>query len=219
MQHYWSLAIEEQFYLVFPIIVWLVLVKAKWSRGVLAGVLAGGFVAATAASVALGGADPDLVYYATFTRAAEVLAGCLLAMAVLRWGHPDPERRAVPWATIGGPLVLIAIIAIDVRTTQSDAWLYRGGLAAFSLLSVALIATARRPGPVAVAAQPAARRGARRHLLRRVPVPLAAVPVAHPRPHRPRRRAAVPAARARRRSPSRWCPTASSSSRSAMEGP
>src|SRR5213075_2406810 len=79
VQHYWSLAIEEQFYLVFPLLVWLVLVRLRWSRGVLAAVLAAGFVAAAAASVALGADNADLVYYATFTRAAELLSGCLLA--------------------------------------------------------------------------------------------------------------------------------------------
>jgi peptidoglycan/LPS O-acetylase OafA/YrhL len=148
VQHYWSLAIEEQFYLVFPVVAWFVLVKARLSRAALAAVLCVGLVAAAAASIAVAGSDPDLVYYATFTRAAEVLAGCLFAMAVLRWGHPDPEQRPARWATVGGPIALAAIAAVSVATAQTDAWLYRGGLAAFSLLSVALIATARRPGPV-----------------------------------------------------------------------
>jgi peptidoglycan/LPS O-acetylase OafA/YrhL len=148
VQHYWSLAIEEQFYLVFPVLVWLVLVRLRWSRGALAGILGAGFVAATAASVALGSAHADLVYYATFTRVAELLSGCLLAMVVSRWGHADPASRPAWWARIGGPLVLAGLVVIMVRTVQRDEWLYEGGLAVFSLLSVALIATARRPGPL-----------------------------------------------------------------------
>jgi peptidoglycan/LPS O-acetylase OafA/YrhL len=148
VQHYWSLAIEEQFYLVFPLLVWLILVRLKWSRGVLAGVLGAGFVGATAASVALGAANADLVYYATFTRAAELLSGCLLAMVVSRWGRSDPAEHRAWWAVIGGPLVLAGLVVIIARTAQGDEWLYEGGLAAFSLLSVALIATARRPGPL-----------------------------------------------------------------------
>ena len=43
--------------------------------------------------MAIGAANADLVYYATFTRAAELLSGCLLAMAVSRWGRPDPAER------------------------------------------------------------------------------------------------------------------------------
>ena len=148
VQHYWSLAIEEQFYLVFPLLVWLILVRLQWSRGALAGVLGAGFVGATVASVALGVANADLVYYATFTRAAELLSGCLLAMAVSRWGRPDPAERRAWWAVIGGPLSLAGLVVIMARTAQGDEWLYEGGLAAFSLLSVALIATARRPGPL-----------------------------------------------------------------------
>ncbi len=148
VQHYWSLAIEEQFYIVFPLLVWLVLVRLRWSRGVLAGILGAGFVAATAASVALGADNADLVYYATFTRAAELLSGCLLALAVSWWGRPDPAAQRATWAVVGGPLALTGLIVIMVRTVQGDEWLYQGGLAAFSLLSVALIATARRPGPL-----------------------------------------------------------------------
>jgi peptidoglycan/LPS O-acetylase OafA/YrhL len=148
VQHYWSLAIEEQFYIVFPLLVWLVLIKLRWSRGALAAILGAGFVAATTASVRLGADRADLVYYATFTRAAELLAGCLLAMAVSRWGKPDPAERPAWWAIVGGPLALATLAVIIARTVQSDEWLYDGGLVAFSLLSVALIVTARRPGPL-----------------------------------------------------------------------
>src|SRR5262249_17777861 len=148
VQHFWSLAIEEQFYLVYPVVLWLVLVWLRWSRAALAAVLAAGFVGAVAASVAIGTSDPDLVYYATFTRAAEVIPGCLLALAVLRWGRSDPERHRAPWAYVLGPAAMVAIIVIVDRSNELDAWLYQGGLAAFSLLSVALIASARRPGPV-----------------------------------------------------------------------
>jgi peptidoglycan/LPS O-acetylase OafA/YrhL len=148
VQHFWSLAIEEQFYLCFPVIVWLLLVKLRWPRTVLAVLLGAGFVAATAASVAIGTSDPDLVYYATFTRAAELLAGCLMAMAMMKWGRRDPATRRAPWAVVAGPLALAAIVVVAWRTTELDSWLYEGGLAAFSLLSVALIASARRPGPL-----------------------------------------------------------------------
>jgi peptidoglycan/LPS O-acetylase OafA/YrhL/lysophospholipase L1-like esterase len=146
VQHYWSLAIEEQFYLLYPIVVWLVLVRWRRSRRALAVLLGAGFVASMMVAVVAGAAHPDLVYYATFTRAAELLAGGLLALAVLH-RRTDPAPPA-PWAMVVGPLALAAMVAVMVTTPESAGWLARGGLAAFSLLSVALIASARRPGPL-----------------------------------------------------------------------
>src|SRR5205814_919146 len=85
-------------------------------------------------------------YYGTFTRAAELLAGCLMALAVIKWGRRAPADRRAPWAVVLGPLALAAILVVAWRSTELDSWLYDGGLAAFSLLSVALIASARRQG-------------------------------------------------------------------------
>jgi peptidoglycan/LPS O-acetylase OafA/YrhL len=147
VQHFWSLAIEEQFYLLFPLAVWLVLVRMHRSRRALAAMLTAGFVASSASAVALGVAHADLVYYATFTRAAELIAGCLLAFVVAARPASDPGAAA-RWPVVAGPVALAAIVAVMVMTPETATWLYRGGLAAFSLLSVVLIASARRPGPL-----------------------------------------------------------------------
>jgi hypothetical protein len=104
--------------------------------------------ASVAASVVIGTADPDLDYYATFSRAAELIAGCLLALAVRAWGRHEPDRERAPWAVVAGPAALAVLVVIVWRTAETDSWLYRGGLAAFSLVSVVLIAAARRPGPL-----------------------------------------------------------------------
>ncbi|HEY4375958.1 MAG TPA: acyltransferase family protein, partial [Acidimicrobiales bacterium] len=103
----------------------------------------------SALEVALGPSHPDLAYYATFTRAAELLAGCLLAVALRR--APDllaaGTRRAKAAVAIG-PLALAGLVLLTVSTAEQAGWLYRGGLPAFSLLSVALIAGALVPGPL-----------------------------------------------------------------------
>jgi peptidoglycan/LPS O-acetylase OafA/YrhL len=76
-QHFWSLAIEEQFYVVFPIVV-VVLMRFGGRR-----LLASSCMAAAAVSIALmwlQQSDFDRVYYGTDTRVAELLFGVLLAL-------------------------------------------------------------------------------------------------------------------------------------------
>jgi len=78
--HFWSLAIEEQLYVAFPIVV--LLTPARRLAAVL-GVLIAGSVLSSVVLFDAGGAN-DAVYYGTFTRAAELLVGGLLAVAVTR---------------------------------------------------------------------------------------------------------------------------------------
>src|SRR5262249_23306691 len=108
--HFWSLAIEEQFYLVFPPVVAGVLWCTRaWSerrrRGARAAVLVAGIVAAVAASRVLSAsAGPTRAYYGTDTRAAELLIGALLAVVCA--GRITPARavsaRARVFLTVGG---------------------------------------------------------------------------------------------------------------------
>ena len=144
--HFWSLAIEEQFYLVFPVIAWLVLVKAKLRRRGFTTVVLGLAVLAAGASTLAGAAGrTTLVYYATPLRAAEILTGCSLALLPL-------GRPAARWSSRRGRLVpvfaLAAMVLLWVATTKDMRWLDRGGLPAYSLLSAAVVLGCVRNGPV-----------------------------------------------------------------------
>jgi len=146
--HYWSLAIEEQAYLVLPILV-LVLTRRRATRPrpsrrrLLAAVLA--LMAASAvATLILGAAsDPNRVYYGTDTRGFELLAGVLLALLVgfpaVRSAASSLRRRVTSGA---GVAILGITLALWVTVPETARWLYRGGLWGVSALSCALILAA-----------------------------------------------------------------------------
>ncbi|MGN6127143.1 MAG: acyltransferase family protein, partial [Humibacter sp.] len=83
--HYWSLSVEEQFYLVWPLVLvaggWVASRLAPWRRrAVLLSVLGAVFGASLVASVALTASDPSPAYFATQTRAWEFAAGGIVAV-------------------------------------------------------------------------------------------------------------------------------------------
>ena len=145
--HFWSLAIEEQFYLIFPCVVAVLVSRRRaWA-------LPHGLLVMTTASViaSVMTSSPDVVYYGTHTRAAELLIGGLLACAiqrraeVARWRSASAAgARIVQAVGFVGCGVLVLLV---VTTRQSDGWLYRGGFAALALLWCALIVAARAAGP------------------------------------------------------------------------
>jgi peptidoglycan/LPS O-acetylase OafA/YrhL len=158
--HFWSLAIEEQFYLVFPILVALLLRKRRRRPArslrrarVRLGVVFGALFVATAALPFLFHMSKDRIYLGTDTRAPELLMGALLAVVMA--GRPmgvAPRRRWVRSALfVGGPVALVTSVVIWVTVAKDADWIYRGGFAAYALVSAVLVASAATPGnPIAV---------------------------------------------------------------------
>lgn len=105
VQHYWSLSVEEQFYLVWPLLVLLGarLGSARAVRGV-AAVLGLVLMASLAWSVLASLGAPEAAYFSTFTRAWEFAAGALLAVAGLGAAAPRRARLAslAAWAGLAG---------------------------------------------------------------------------------------------------------------------
>ena len=96
--HFWSLAVEEQFYVVWPaVLIGLWAAVARWGRGarrldrVLAGVIV--LIAGSAALSVLLEPGP-LTYYGTHTRAYQLLTGAALAIAARRWCARPPGSPA-----------------------------------------------------------------------------------------------------------------------------
>jgi peptidoglycan/LPS O-acetylase OafA/YrhL len=148
--HTWSLAIEEQFYAAFPLVVAGTLALSRGRRRPVAWVLA----ALTAGSVTAllvghaGGAAVDTLYYGTHTRVAEILAGALLACWFVARGPATTPR--VRGAIAGVAVVALGASAVGWATAhEASSWLYAGGLPAYAVASTAIVLGCLHGGPVA----------------------------------------------------------------------
>jgi peptidoglycan/LPS O-acetylase OafA/YrhL len=148
LEHLWSLSIEEQFYLVFPLLCGLVL--TRWSRKVAVAVALGGAVAATVLRLALyePGADPSRVYFGTDTRAAGLLLGVALGVF---WTpnrlrpHTSPRFTA---ALDGVALAAAAVLAwYTVGLDEHRPAAFQEGFTAAQVATLVLIAVAVYPAP------------------------------------------------------------------------
>lgn len=143
---YWSLAVEEQFYLGLSLVV-AAAFAARRSVGALTAALAVLWGASVAAQVLVEG-SVQREYFGTDTRASEMLAGCLLAVAVHRFGWPRDRR----WALVGA-VALALTVAGWTWVHETDPWVTGGGLAAFAFVNVGLIVGAVVDTPLGRALQ------------------------------------------------------------------
>jgi peptidoglycan/LPS O-acetylase OafA/YrhL len=148
--HFWSLAIEEQFYLVFPILAAALLWIGRGRVRVFAAVL----VALTFGSIFLSrvligptNEAVSRVYYGTDTRASELLVGALLAVVLI--GRRKPARGNARLALgAGGVAAMVALLYLWTHVRREDTWLYRGGFALHAVLVAIVLAEALLPGPL-----------------------------------------------------------------------
>jgi len=145
--HFWSLAIEEQFYWLFPLLAVGVFAIAKGSLRALAVMVAGLVATSAALTFAIGADRPIAIYYATPVRVGEILVGALLAVILARRGLPGGAlgRRAV--AVAGIAALLVSVWAWS-NVEQTSTRLYTGGLLVYAVVSGVLVLSATVPGPV-----------------------------------------------------------------------
>jgi peptidoglycan/LPS O-acetylase OafA/YrhL len=149
-RHLWSLAVEEQWYLVFPPLLVGLLAVVRHRTGVLLGALAAAAVASAVwmSVVATPGQDPSRAYYGTDTRAHTLLVGALLAVVAVR--APALTRRLARLTPVLGVVGLAALAFAFTTVSGQQGGLYDGGftvVAAVSLLAVAGVALPGARGP------------------------------------------------------------------------
>ena len=149
VQHFWSLAIEEQFYMVFPLALGAAFLAGARARTALVGIFVTVAAVSTLAMAVLYDAtSTSRAYLGTGTRLAEIAIGCLLAVVVnTRPEIADRRRRTVAgWL---GLVALAACLALWITTAIDSAWLYHGGFALHGLaIAVVLVAAVQATGPV-----------------------------------------------------------------------
>jgi peptidoglycan/LPS O-acetylase OafA/YrhL len=161
LKHTWSLGIEEQFYLLWPLLLvgvfWLVRRRQprQWrhSDGALRLLLAlsviGIFISAIETLLMFdGGKGLDRVYYGTDTRAGSLLAGAALAIALAlrggrdqrlrRGGRTGPQARALGALAIVGMSLVLALMCF---ANSRAGWLYPAGLIVVDLGVAVVIAS------------------------------------------------------------------------------
>ncbi len=150
LRHLWSLAIEEQFYLVWPLILIAALRTCQRRRLRAAVALAGAALSAVAmAAIYVPGGDPSRVYYGTDTHASALFIGAALAFAwPLRQLRAAPRRQARRADAAG--LAGIAVLAWAMsRYSGGDGALYPAGLLIAALGAAGLVVAAASPGRIA----------------------------------------------------------------------
>jgi len=149
LRHLWSLAVEEQFYLVWPLLFVLLLARLK-TRGAMLLLMFG----ATLSALWMGAqfqpdTDPSRIYYGTDTRAAGLLIGAALAFVWLPRANDANKSRARRWLLdLVGILALGALIAACLMLSEFDPFLYQGGMllvAAATALVIAAVVSPQSP--------------------------------------------------------------------------
>ena len=139
LEHTWSLAIEEQYYLLWPLLL-LLLVRRASPRIVAVAIVALLMLSVVLMAVLYDEGDPSIAYFGTFSRMHELLVGSLLAFAVKRgWALP----RSARWTAW---IALALIAAMMATVSDTGAFYYRGGSLVFCVV-VAWLLLALGSGP------------------------------------------------------------------------
>jgi peptidoglycan/LPS O-acetylase OafA/YrhL len=153
LNHLWSLAVEEQFYIVWPFVLLLGLrfVRDRNPLGIRPRLAIATLLLAFASAVAMAllyhpSLDPSRVYYGTDTRACELLVGAALAMV---WPSRRLTAAIAPRARDAldglGLAGLLGIALLVWRTNEFSPFLYQGGFVLLAISTALVVAALAHP--------------------------------------------------------------------------
>ncbi|MGM0173338.1 acyltransferase family protein [Enterococcus sp. DIV0800] len=146
--HIWSLAVESQNYLIWPVVFVLLMKFIKNKANVFFSILGAALVSAILMAVLyVPGSDPTRVYYGTDTRLFSILLGGALAFI---WPSTRLKSQIPPQAKRilnGVGLVTMILLILAFLFLRDDlTFVYYGGMFLVSLLSILLVAITAHPG-------------------------------------------------------------------------
>lgn len=150
LQHLWSLAVEEQFYLFWPLL--FVIGMRTLRPRLLGGLTLAGALASTLLMAVLyqPEVDPSRIYYGTDTRVSGLLFGATLALLL---PFATDARHLQQWRTdvfdSAGLIGMVGLLACLHMLDEFQPLLYQGGFAVVALLTLLVIVAIRRGGLIA----------------------------------------------------------------------
>ena len=151
LQHTWSLAIEEQFYLLWPLGLLLILRggRRSWRQvGLVVTVTLGLLSAGLMALLFQSGSDPTRVYDGTDTRLFDLMMGATLAFLVASRPQPGARARRVLHVAGPGAAVVLGVFWVTAGTAGLPSnWMFEGGFLLCAALAAVVVADARLAEP------------------------------------------------------------------------
>lgn len=159
LRHLWSLAVEEQWYIVWPL-VFVAIAATTWRTTTRAAVLGGGFVAiwvwmwwmtrdGLEAPSSLLGKNVDrtnLLYLSTLTRAGGLVLGASAAFVWRPWRRPAVSSPSLPPLEAAGAAAVTALIIVFAVAELTEAYTFQWLLPIVSILSLVAVAVVVHPG-------------------------------------------------------------------------
>jgi peptidoglycan/LPS O-acetylase OafA/YrhL len=142
LAHTWSLSVEEQFYVFWPPLLFLLMPLRKQTRLAIIFLMIFGSIGVRVIMLH-GGARPNLIYHFTFARTDSLLCGCAAAQLLDWWNN---KVRSHPKLThVSGKVAIVSfaiLCCLFLTSLRNDFWLMTWGYTAVGVLCAALIMVA-----------------------------------------------------------------------------